>query len=103
MDISEKFSLVRWLMIPVASWLIFRLASHVSRSTLWVSLKSIAGVVGVLSTAFVLLLMLLDAGCSRHAPSIKSPDGKYVAVVRYVLAGALGADAAIVKIRSRWN
>jgi hypothetical protein len=103
MDISERFALLRWILIPIGSWIIFRFANRVHRSILRIPIKSIAGVVGVLGVVLVLLLMLMEGACSKYAPSIQSPDGKHVAVVRYVLAGALGADSAIVKIRPRWS
>src|SRR5262245_17604930 len=63
------------------------------------TLASASWVAGAVVAMFVLLA---SVGCSRRSPVIYSSDQRHVAIVTYLLQGALGDDYALVDVRSRW-
>lgn len=70
----------------------------------WVrcSINAIASVGFACSVMLVLLMLMIQAGCSKSAPPILSPDGRHVAILHFALQGALADDYAIVDLRARW-
>jgi hypothetical protein len=103
MDISEFLPFLKLLLIPVAGWTIFRVAKRVRRRWLRLPIKMAASAVLVIGAAFLLLLVLFEAACTKHVPAIKSPDGRYVAVLSFAVQGALGDDYANVSVRAWWS
>jgi hypothetical protein len=102
MDISEAVAFSKFLLPLAVSWMIYRIAKRVRHRGLRISIKTIVSVFFGCSAVLVLLLLLVQAGCSRRVPPIYSPDGRHVALLRYALQGALGDDYATVDLRSRW-
>ncbi len=92
MDISEFLRLVKFALVPAVGWGIFSVAKLVKRRWLRLPIKVAASTVAIIGAALALLMVLFEAGCTKHAPPIKSPDGQYVAVLSYSLSGAMGDD-----------
>lgn len=103
MDISEFLTFLKPALIPIAGWAIFRVAKRAKRRWLRGPLKVAGCAVVVCGAAVVLLVLLAEAACTQHTPSVKSPDGLYIAVLSYVLQGALGDHYANVSVRAWWS
>jgi hypothetical protein len=102
MDISEVVRFWKLFLPLSAIWMIFRTARRIRFRWLRVSIRAVASSVLVCGLLFVCLLFMFELGCSKHPPSIYSPDGSRLAVLSYILQGALGDDYATVSVRSRW-
>ncbi len=44
-----------------------------------------------------------EVGCHKRPPILPSPDGRYVAIVDFVLGSALDSDIAHVSVRRSWT
>jgi hypothetical protein len=102
MDISELWSWLALLLVPVGGWILFHFAKYIRRRWLRTSARAIASVFLALSFVILMLLVLVELGCSEHS-QIYSPDRRRVLVVSYTGQGALGADYASISIRPRWS
>jgi hypothetical protein len=103
MDVSVLLPFVNLLLFTAGASAIFRLSKRVHSSWLRIPIKATASILGVMAAGTLLMLLLFEASCTRHATPIKSPDGRYVAVIDYALQGALGDDYANVGIRRRFS
>src|SRR5450432_1531724 len=103
MDISEVVAFSKFLLPLAGSWAILRIAKLVQYRWLRISIKAIASLFFGCSVILVLFLLMVEAGCTKSAPPIYSPDGRHVAILHYVLQGSLGDDYAIVDLRPRWT
>lgn len=102
MDISEILTLSKFFLPVAVSVLAFLAAKRVQHRRLRKSVKTFSSVLFCAGALVACVMLLVQAGCTKHAPPIYSPDQRHVAIERYALQAALG-DYAIVRLRSRWS
>jgi len=101
MDVSEVWPFVKLAAVVVlggvAFWVLRRVRSG------WVRIPARLLAAGTTTISFLVLVLfaVTEQGCSMRAPALWSPDGGHLALVRWGMQGALGADGAIVRVRPR--
>ena len=103
MDISDLPFYVVVLLVLSAFLFFFFFAKRLSTRWLRWPVRGGMGTGTFLTTSLLLLSILGEFDCTARAPAIFSSDGKHVAVQRWGLQGALGADFATVKVRHRYS
>src|ERR1035438_7411751 len=103
MDISHLWWLSKFFAPLVAAWAILRIARRLPRRWPRFVLKGIGGAAYIVSIPVALLVLLVQVGCTKFAPPQLAPDGRHVAVLSFMLGGALGDDYALVDLRSVWT
>jgi hypothetical protein len=107
MDLSEQWTIAwqvsGYVLFFAICGLSFYLASRVRR--VW--LRTAAAAIGVILLGIGGLALWFDftfvRGSRMRGPAISSPDGKHVAVVYWIMAGAVGFDHVHVVVRSRYS
>jgi hypothetical protein len=103
MDISALWPVVKLVLFGTLAVGVFRLCKQVPSRWLRVSLRTMASFLVIGCAICLALLSLGTLACTKFTRPIYSPDGWHVAVLTYVLQGALGDDYARVEIRSTWS
>jgi hypothetical protein len=103
MDISEAFSILKFLLPLIAALVLFRFGNRIQHPVFRFFVKSACSLLAFASAAVILIVSVVSVGCSRHAHPMYSPDHRHVAILTYALQGALGDDYATVAVRSRWT
>jgi hypothetical protein len=103
MDISEVVSLSRFLLLPAASWVVFRRAKRVGVWWLRLSLKTLSSIGLLVGSALALLVLTASILSAMRVAPLYSPDRRHIAVLTYALQGAFGDDYAMVGVRPYWR
>ncbi|MBK7930185.1 MAG: hypothetical protein IPJ98_22750 [Bryobacterales bacterium] len=101
MDVSEIWPFVTIAAVVVLGGIAFWLARRVRSGWVRIPARLLAAGTTTVSLCLLLLFASLDSACTVRGPAIWSPDGGHVALLRWDVQGAFGADAATVSVRPR--
>lgn len=100
MDISDLLPLLIWPLVPIAPWVLVYFAKRFEQRWARIATRTIGSLAGILGVFAVTFLFTVEHSCVRHPGVLGSPDGKHVAILNFVLGGALSNDFANVNVRS---
>lgn len=95
--------LLIWTLVPIAALAAVYFAKRFEQRWARIATRTIGSLAGILGVLAVMFLIAVDHSCVRHPGVLASPDGKHVAVLNFVLGGALSDDFANVNVRSSWS
>jgi hypothetical protein len=105
MDLSEQWRIVWEISGYVLFFAICGFVFYLTRRVRRWWLRIVATATGILLLGIGGLALWFDmvfvSGSRMRGPAISSPDGKHVAVVYWVMVGAVGFDHVHVVVRSR--
>ena len=102
MEIDRFLGWLLFVSIPAAAWAFFGVSKHLGDPGFRFFVRLVTSGIGLITGAFLLLAVLTESSCTRHA-SLPSPDRRRIAVVDFAGQGALGDDYATVSVHASWS
>jgi hypothetical protein len=103
MDISEIWDNLPYVVAPAIALTLGLMAFRMKRRWVRFSAFAVSLVLFLLAGLTLALQAYVLINSTARRPNVISPDGKHVAVTRWLLSGAIGCDHAYVSIRSRFS
>jgi hypothetical protein len=107
LDISEVLPIVGEVIVYIVAFTVsisgFYFALRVRKRWLRYSTIPLSAFLFAATSLSLWFDLYFIAGTTMHRPAIYSPDGKHVAVVNWIMSGAIGFDHVHVSVRSRYS
>jgi hypothetical protein len=102
MDCSELLSPVVAALVFAFAFLAWFRARRIAARAARLVIQLVAALLAAGATVFIVAVLVIGLGYTRHLPTLVSPDRKHVALVAYTVNDGTSSDIAEVSVRSAW-